>query len=116
MRDRAQQSWPQLSKTEYGDSAAKRSEIRVGEDHVGTLAAQLQADLLDVARGRSHDLPPRGRLASEGHFADAGVSGDGGAGRAAGAGDNVEDSRREARLEGEFGDADLPSAACSWRA
>jgi len=33
-------------------------EVRIGEDDIGALAAELQADLLDVAGSRPHDLLP----------------------------------------------------------
>ncbi len=76
MRDRAQQSWPQLSNTRVGRLGGEALDVRVGEDDVGALAAELEADLLHVAGGRSHDLLARGRLAGEGDLADAGVRGD----------------------------------------
>src|SRR5262249_37565003 len=55
-----------------------RVEVGVGEDDVGALAAQLQADALQVAPGgRLHDELAGGVLAGEGDLVDVLVAGDG---------------------------------------
>ncbi|MCY1512829.1 hypothetical protein D9M68_473050 [compost metagenome] len=50
-------------------------DIAVGEDDEGRLAAQLQADVFDVAGGGLHDAAAGGHAAGEGQLVDAGVLG-----------------------------------------
>ena len=68
------------------------------KDDVGALSPQLKGDPLQVGRGlRLDDLPDLGG-AGEGHLVDVGVAGDGGAGRRAEPGDDVDDARGETGL------------------
>ena len=73
IRERAQQSWPALSKTPYGARRRGLLEVGVGEDDVGALAAELEGDPLDLVGARramircptsvepvKHDLAHRG--------------------------------------------------------
>ena len=96
--------------------AGEALEVGVGEDDVRALAAELEADLLHVVGGQPHDLLAGRRLAGEGDLADPGMAGDRRAGRAARAGDDVDDAGGEAGLEGELAEPDRASAASSWPA
>ena len=70
MRDRAQQSWPALSKTAHGAVAAAALQVGVGEHDVGALAAQLEGDPLHLGGAAGHDpLADLGR-AGEADLAD----------------------------------------------
>ena len=55
IRDRAQQSWPALSKTAYGAVGRRPLEVGVGEHDVRALAAQLQRHRLDLLGAAGHD-------------------------------------------------------------
>ena len=55
MRDRAQQSWPALSKTEYGRRRGGLLEVGVLEDHVRRLASELERHALDRSSRALHD-------------------------------------------------------------
>ena len=68
-------------------------EVGVGEDDVGALAAQLQADALEVALGgRLHDDLAGRVFAGEGDLVDVHVAAEGGAGGRAVAGHDVDDA------------------------
>ena len=55
IRERAQQSWPALSKTPYGAVGRRLLEVGVGEDDVGALAAELEGDPLHLVGAAGHD-------------------------------------------------------------
>ena len=61
IRDRAQQSWPALSKTAYGAVAAAWADVGVGEDDVGALAAELEGHPLHLVGAAGHDPLARPR-------------------------------------------------------
>lgn len=74
-------------------------DIRVVEDDVRALAAQLQGDLLQVrSRGRLHDLTAHDGAAGEGDLVDIHVRGDGRTGDLTEPGENVDDARWETGL------------------
>ena len=89
---------------EHGIGGLAREALQVGvrEHHVGALAAQLQADLLDGARGQPQDLLPGARLARERDLADTRMRREGRAGDRAGPGDDVHDTRREPGLQAQL--------------
>ena len=85
-----------------------RDRVRGGvvEDDVGRLAAELQGDLLEVPGRRVHDqLPDLGRP-GEGDLVNHRVGGEGGPGRLAVAGDDVDHAVRDARLGDQAREAD----------
>src|SRR5207248_7686135 len=73
-------------------------ELRVGEDEVRALAAELEGDPLDRLGREAHDLRPGGGRAREGDLVDAGMPDEVRADRRAGAGDDVDRAGREADL------------------
>src|SRR5439155_19635878 len=85
-----------------GGGGGPRLEVRVGEDDVRALAAELAPDLLHVRRGQPLDLLAGGRLAREGDLADAWVGRDARAGRSARARNDVEDAVGHARLDSQL--------------
>ncbi len=87
-------------------------EIGVGEDDVGALAAQLEADALEVALGGGlHDDLAGGVFAGERDLVHVHVLGERGAGGRAVAGHDVDDAVGEAGFLGERGDAQGGRAA-----
>lgn len=81
--------------------------VGVGEDDIGRLAAELEADLLEIRIGSgSHNAATSSSRTSEGDFADVRVRGDGMASGGTVARQNVDDARREASLDNELGDAE----------
>ena len=81
-----------------GDRAAgRRLEVRVGVDDERRLAAELEVDPLEVARGELLDLAARLRVAGERDDVDVHVAGDGRADLVAGSGHDVEDAGRQTR-------------------
>ena len=104
MRERAQQSWPALSKTAYRRGGRGLLEVGVREDDVGGLPAQFERDALD-RRGRAlhHAAADLGRAreADLGHVRvlDHPLADD----RAL-AGDDVHDALRDPSLERELGE------------
>ena len=79
-------------------------DVGVVEDDVGGLAAQLEGDLLEVGVGGGlEDLATDEGGAGEGDLVDVHVRGEGGAGGLAEAGDDVDDSGREAGLLDQLG-------------
>lgn len=84
-----------------GDSVV---DIGVLEDNVGGLATELKSNLLQVRLGsglQDHTANEGGT--SEGDLVDVHVAGDGGTGNTAKAGDDVDDTGREASLNNELG-------------
>lgn len=80
-------------------------DVGVVEHDVGGLAAELEGDLLEVGAGGSlHDLAADDGGAGEGNLVNVHVGGDGGTGDLAEAGDEVEDTGREAGLLDEVGE------------
>ena len=78
--------------------------VRIVEDDVGALAAQLQGNLLQVRAGcRLHDLPANNGRAGEGDLVDVHVGGDGSASGLAEAAENVDHTWRETGFLDEFG-------------
>src|SRR5688500_17063473 len=82
-----------------GRLARELLEVGIGEDDVRALAAELERDLLHVPGCQPHDLLAGRGLAGERDLADPVVGGDRGACRAAGSRHDVEDARRDARLQ-----------------
>src|SRR5450755_827356 len=76
----------------------RRLEVGVGEDDVGTLAAQLQGHLLHVPGGRPHDRSTGHATPGKGHEIDGGALGQGRANPLARAEEQVADARGQARL------------------
>ena len=70
IRERAQQSWPALSKTAYGAAGGRRGEVGVGEDDVGALAAELEGHPLHLVGAAGHDLLADLGRAGEADLAD----------------------------------------------
>ena len=102
-REPAQQTWPWLKKMPLTMPSIGLVERRVVEDDVGGLAAELEGDLLVGAGDRAGDrLADLGR-AGEGDLVDVGVRHDRAAG-VAGAGDDVDDARREVGLLADLGE------------
>ena len=94
------------------DGAARRGiEVGVRVDDEGRLAAELQVDALEVARGQLLDLPARRRVAGERHQVDVIVTGDRRTHLVAGTGDHVEHARRKAGFERQRAELDAWSAA-----
>src|SRR6185503_1305873 len=60
----------------HGRTAGGLFEIRVREDNVGRLAAQLQRHAFEVRRGQAHEPRANGGRASEGDFADQPMRGE----------------------------------------
>ena len=79
-------------------------EVRVGEDEVRALAAQLERDALDRLRAEPHDLAAGPRRSREGDLVDTGMTDEVGACRGAVGGDDVQDARREPDLGRELRD------------
>src|SRR5581483_10870515 len=79
-------------------------EVRVREDEVRALAAELERQPLDRVRAEPHDLAARARRAGERHLVDARVLDEIRAGRRPVARDDVDRARREADLVRELGD------------
>src|SRR5207237_6058290 len=73
-------------------------EVRVGEDEVRALAAELERDALDRVRAEPHDLAARPRRAGEGDLVDARVPDEVRTGGRTVARDDVDRSGREADL------------------
>ena len=74
MRERAQQSWPALSKRAHRRAGSRSLDVGIGKDDVGALAAELQGDPLDLFRAAGHyALADLGRP-RESHLADVGMS------------------------------------------
>jgi len=71
-------------------------EVGVVEDHKRRFTSRLERDVLEVHARHLHNLAARGRGAGEGHFVDAEVLCDGGAGDATVAVEDVDDAGREA--------------------
>ena len=114
MRERAQQSWPALSKTAYGAERGGLLQVGVGEDDVGRLAAELERDALDRRGGARHDpLPDLGR-AGEADLGDVRMLDEPLADDRSLADDDVQDAFRDAGLERELAEAG-PSSAASAR-
>ena len=80
------------------DPVGREVEVRVLEHHDGVLAAELEAEPLELAAGPLGDRPARLRAAGERDDADVRVVDDRVADVAAGAGDEVDDAGRKARL------------------
>ncbi|MDT4842497.1 hypothetical protein FQZ97_764040 [compost metagenome] len=76
-------------------------DVAVGEDDEGRLAAQLQADVFDVAGGGLHDAAAGGHAAGEGQLVDARVLGQRCAGVRAHTGHHVEHARGQPGLVGD---------------
>jgi hypothetical protein len=105
IRDRAQQSWPQLSKTEYGASAANRSRSASAKTMLGLLppSSRLIFFTLPAARrmiswpvpvspvNATLPMPMWAAMAAPAVFP--------------GPGDHVEDARRKAGFQRQLGDA-----------
>ena len=106
MRDRAQQSWPQLSKTEYGDSRAKRSRSASAKTMFGLLppsSSEIFFTLPEASRMISWPVvvsPVNATLPMPGWAAIAAPA------VAARPGDDVEDAGRDARLERQLAEPD----------
>ena len=97
---------PAVVEDRVGRCGPERFEVRIGVHDVGALAAQLQADLLHVARGQPHDFLAGPRLARECHLGDAWMSCDGCACRASGTGHDVDNARRQTGLERQLAEPD----------
>lgn len=80
-----------------------RIDVRVREDDVRGLAAELEGDLRDVVGGALHDRDSGGSRSGEGDLVHAGFGGQRGS-CVSGAGDDVEHSRRETGFINEFGE------------
>ena len=79
-------------------------DIRIVEDDIGALASQLEGHFLEVGRsGGFHDLAAHDGGARESDFVHVHVGGEGGAGDFAEAGNDVDDSGREAGFFDEAG-------------
>ena len=74
-------------------------EIRVREDDVRALAAELEGDLLDGSRRKLQDAPPGRRLPGEGDLVDAGMGGERLADLLAGTGQDVHHAVGETRFD-----------------
>ena len=85
-------------------------QVGVGEDDVRALAAELERDPLEGVGGARHDDPADLGRAGEGDLVDARVLDERRAGRLAIAGDDVDDARREAGLQGQLAQAQARSA------
>ena len=78
-------------------------DVRVGEDDVGALAAQLQRDAFEVGCGGGfHDLLADFGAAGERDLVDVHVRGDGSTGGRAVTGDDVDDAIRESGVHGKL--------------
>ena len=111
IRERAQQSWPALPKTAIGAARRGRSEVGVGEDDVGRLAAELERHPLDRRRGPGRDPAADLGRAGEGDLGDVGVLDEPLPADAAGPGDDVEHALGQPGLERDPLELERASAA-----
>ena len=102
-RERAQQSWPQFSKTRERRLRADLLEVGVGEHDRGRLAAELERHALDRPGGLPHDLDADRRRAGEADLRDERMLDQRVADDAARPGNDVQDAVRQPGLEPELG-------------
>ena len=103
MRERAQQSWPALSKTAYGAPRPPLLEVGVGEDDVGRLAAELERDALDRRGGALHHRAAHLGRAGEADLRHVRMLDEAAADDRALADEDVDDALRDPGLEHELG-------------
>ena len=99
MRERAQQSWPALSKTAYGAAAAARSRSASAKTTFADLPPSSSVTRLIVAGGALHHAPADLGRAGEADLRDVGVLDEPLPDDRALADDDVDDALGDARLE-----------------
>ena len=102
-REPAQQTWPWLNQIAVDDALDGAVEIGVVEHDERRLAAEFERKLLARARRRAADEAADFGRAGEGDLVDV-VMRDERRARRAVAGDDVDDARRQARLDADFGE------------
>ncbi len=106
IRDRAQQSWPALSKTADGGRGRGGRDVRVGEHDVGALAAELEGHPLHLVSAARHDPLAHLGGAGEADLAHERVRHEPLADHRTLAGDDREHVLRQTGLEGELAEPD----------
>ena len=95
---------PRVQEAAEKGGVHRGGDVGVVEDDYRALSAQFEGDVLDRVRRQPHDRAPHRRRPGEGDLVDAGVAGEVGADLLAHAGDDVEDTRRQAARLGHLGE------------